>query len=71
VPHRSPARIDPILINHIEVDDGEFTDQAVKYNLEDEIDTLSRYLETQARIDNDRFQEWNKFQELPAYSVRS
>ena len=38
----------------------------MKYGLEDEIDALLRYLETHGEVDDDRFPEWDEFQELAA-----
>jgi len=40
----------------------------VKYDLEDEIDALVRYLETHGGVDDYRLPEWDEFQVLAADS---
>ena len=55
-----------LLLNHVDVDEEELRKQAEKYGLEDEIDTLLRYLETQGKVDDDRLPEWEAFQDLAA-----
>lgn len=60
-----------LLLSHVDVDERDVRERAVIYGLEDEIDALFRYLETQGEINDDRFPEWDKFQELAAdYEVR-
>ena len=60
-----------LLLSHVDVDEENLREQAVKYDLEDEIDALLRYLETHGEVDNDRLPEWDEFQELAAdYEVR-
>jgi hypothetical protein len=45
--------------------------QAAKYDLEDEIDALLRYLKTHGEVDDDGLPEWDEFQELAAdYEMR-
>lgn len=55
-----------LLLSHVDVDEGELRDQAAKYGLEDAIDALLRYLETYGDVEDDRFPEWDEFQELAA-----
>ncbi len=55
-----------LLLSHVDVDEGELRDQAAKYGLEDAIDALLRYLETYGDVEDDRFAEWDEFQELAA-----
>jgi len=60
-----------LLLSHVGVDEEDLREQAVKYGLEDEIGALLRYLETQGAVDDDRFPEWDEFQELATdYEVR-
>ncbi|WP_066385853.1 MarR family transcriptional regulator [Halalkalicoccus paucihalophilus] len=60
-----------LLLSHVEVDESDLQERAAKYGLEDEIDALLRYLETQGAVDDDRLPEWDEFQELAAdYEVR-
>ncbi|WP_096391804.1 helix-turn-helix transcriptional regulator [Halopenitus persicus] len=60
-----------LLLSHVDVDEEVLREQAVKYGLEDEIDALLRYLETQGEVDDDRLREWDEFQKLAAdYGVR-
>ncbi|ELY61115.1 MarR family transcriptional regulator [Natronolimnohabitans innermongolicus] len=55
-----------LLLSHVDVDESDLRDRAANYGLEDEIDALLRYLETQGAIDDDRLPEWDEFQELAA-----
>ena len=55
-----------LFLSHVDVDENDLREQATKYGLEDEIDALLRYLETQGRVDNVRLPEWDEFQELAA-----
>ena len=55
-----------LLLGHVDVDESDLREQASKYGLEDEIDTLLRYLETQGAVDSDRLPEWDEFQKLAA-----
>ncbi|MDR5657775.1 winged helix DNA-binding protein [Halodesulfurarchaeum sp. HSR-GB] len=55
-----------LLLSHVDVDEEDLREQAVKYGLEDEIDALLRYLETHGEVDDDRLPEWDEFQELAA-----
>ncbi len=55
-----------LLLSHVGVDESELRDQAAKYGLEDAIDALLRYLETYGDVEDDRFPEWDEFQELAA-----
>ncbi|WP_254280779.1 MarR family transcriptional regulator [Haloarcula marina] len=60
-----------LLLSHVEIDEEDLREEAVKYGLEDEIDALLRYLETHGEVDDDRLPEWDEFQELTAdYEVR-
>ena len=60
-----------LLLNHVDVDEEDLREQAAKYDLEDEIDALLRYLETHGEVDDDRLPEWGEFQELAAdYGVQ-
>ncbi len=38
----------------------------MKYDLEDEIDALLRYLETYGEVDDEQLPAWDEFQELAA-----
>ncbi|RBI60047.1 transcriptional regulator TrmB [halophilic archaeon] len=53
-----------LLLSHVNVDEGTLRDRAAKYGLEDTIDTLLRYLETEGDIRDDRLPEWDDFQQL-------
>ncbi len=53
-----------LLLSHVDVDEEDLREQAVKYDLEDEIDALLRYLETHGEVDDDRLPECDEFQEL-------
>ncbi len=55
-----------LLLTRVDIDENDLQEQAVKYGLEDEIDTLLRYLETQGAADSDHLPEWSEFQELAA-----
>ena len=55
-----------LLLSHVDVDKSVLRAQARTYGLEDEIDTLLRYLETRGGGDDDRLPEWSEFQELAA-----
>ncbi len=53
-----------LLLSYVDVDEENLREQAAKYGLEDEIDALLGYLETHGEVDDDRFPEWDEFQEL-------
>ncbi len=55
-----------LLLSHVDIDKSDLREQAAKYGLDDEIDTLLRYLETQGAVDSDRLPEWDEFQKLAA-----
>ena len=55
-----------LLLSHVDVDEEALRAQAAKYGLEDEIDTLLRYLETHGEVDDEQLPEWDEFQELVA-----
>ncbi|WP_255192006.1 MarR family transcriptional regulator [Natronobeatus ordinarius] len=55
-----------LLLGHVDVDESDLREQAEKYGLEDETDTLLQYLETRGAVDSDRLPEWDEFQELAA-----
>ncbi|MFT4923291.1 MarR family transcriptional regulator [Halorarius litoreus] len=55
-----------LLLSHVDVDEEDLREQAAKYDLEDEIDALLRYLETHGEVDDDRLPEWSEFQKLAA-----
>ncbi|MDR5673603.1 MarR family transcriptional regulator [Halalkaliarchaeum sp. AArc-GB] len=55
-----------LLLTSVDIDENDLREQAVKYGLEDEIDALLRYLETQGGIEVDRLPEWSEFQKLAA-----
>jgi DNA-binding MarR family transcriptional regulator len=55
-----------LLLSHVDVDEEDIREQAVKYGLEDEIDSLLHYLETHGEFDDDRLPEWDEFQALAA-----
>ncbi|OIB56183.1 helix-turn-helix transcriptional regulator [Natrialba sp. SSL1] len=55
-----------LLLSHVDVDEENLREQAAKYDLEDEIDALLRYLETHGEVDDDRLPEWDEFQKLAA-----
>ncbi|WP_181692647.1 MarR family transcriptional regulator [Natronomonas sp. LN261] len=55
-----------LLLTSVDIDENDLREQAVKYGLEEEIDALLRYLETQGGIEVDRLPEWSEFQKLAA-----
>ncbi|MBV0926412.1 MarR family transcriptional regulator [Halomicroarcula limicola] len=55
-----------LLLSRVDIDEENLREQAAKYELEDEIDALLRYLETHGEVDDDRLPEWDEFQELAA-----
>ncbi|WP_160135566.1 MarR family transcriptional regulator [Halococcus salsus] len=55
-----------LLLSSVDVNESEFRERATKYGLEDEIDSLIRYLETQGALSDERLPEWDEFQELAA-----
>ncbi|QFU84231.1 helix-turn-helix transcriptional regulator [Natronorubrum aibiense] len=55
-----------LLLSHADVDVSDLREQAEKYGLEDEIDTLLQYIETKGAVDSNRLPEWDEFQELAA-----
>ena len=55
-----------LLLSRIDVDEKTLRDRAAKYGLEDEIEVLLQYLKTHGDVDDDRFPEWDEFQELAA-----
>jgi len=54
------------LLSHVDVDDADLRVQAATYGLEDEIDALLCYLETQGEVDDVWLPEYEEFQELAA-----
>ncbi len=60
-----------LLLCHVDIEEEALREQATKYGLEDEIDALLQYLETQGEIEDGRLPEWTEFQELAAdYEVQ-
>jgi len=55
-----------LLLSHVDVDESDLRERAVKYGLEDTIDALVRYLNTRGQVDDDRLPECDEFQELAA-----
>ena len=55
-----------LLLSHVGIDEDLLRAQAEKYGLEEDIDTLLRYLATKGVVDDDRFPDWTTFQELAA-----
>ncbi|WP_337681013.1 MarR family transcriptional regulator [Halorubrum lacusprofundi] len=55
-----------LLLSHVDIDEEDLREQAVKYGLEDEIDALLQYLETQGEVEDDRLLAWSEFQKLAA-----
>ena len=55
-----------LLLTHVDIDEENLRDQASKYDLEDEIDALLRYLETEGEVNDKRLPEWDEFQKLAA-----
>jgi len=61
-----------LLLSHVGVDEADLREQAATYDLEAEIDALLRYLETEGEVNDDRFPEWDEFQELATdYKIES
>ncbi|AHG01975.1 hypothetical protein HALLA_01360 (plasmid) [Halostagnicola larsenii XH-48] len=61
-----------LLLSHVDVDEEDLREQAVKYGLEDKIDALLHYLETHGEVDDDRLPECDEFQELATdYKIES
>jgi len=55
-----------LLLSHVDVDEEGLREQAAKYGLEDKIDALLRYLETEREVNDKRLPEWDEFQKLAA-----
>lgn len=55
-----------LLLSYANIDESDVRDRATKYGLEEDINTLLRYLETQGEVEADRLPEWTEFQELAA-----
>jgi len=55
-----------LLLSHVDVDEDDLRTQAAKYDLEDELNALLRYLETHGDVTDDRLPEWGEFQKLAA-----
>ncbi|GGN25818.1 MarR family transcriptional regulator [Halarchaeum nitratireducens] len=55
-----------LLLSHVDVDEATLRERADKYGLEDTIDALLRYLDTNGDAQNVRLPEWAEFQELAA-----
>ena len=53
-----------LLLSHVDVDEEDLRAQAAKYGLEDVIDALLQYLETQGEVEDDRLLAWSEFQKL-------
>ncbi|MDB9234958.1 MarR family transcriptional regulator [Halorubrum ezzemoulense] len=53
-----------LLLSHVDVDEDGLRTRSAKYDLEDEINALLRYLETHGEIQDDRLPEWDEFQKL-------
>ena len=53
-----------LLLSHVDVDEEDLRAQAVRYGLEDVIDALLQYLETQGEVEDDRLPAWSEFQKL-------
>jgi len=61
-----------LLLTHVDIDEENLRDQASKYDLEDEIDALLRYLETEGEVNDKRLPEWDEFRKLAAdYKIES
>jgi len=61
-----------LLLGHVDVDEEGLREQAAKYGLEDKIDALLRYLETEGEVNDKRLPEWDEFQKLAAdYKIES
>lgn len=63
VRHRSYCLL---LLSHVDIDEAELRDSASKYGLEDTIDALLRYRDTQGDVQEDRLPSWDEFQNLAA-----
>jgi len=63
VRHRSYCLL---LLSYVDIDEAELRDSASKYGLEDTIDALLRYLDTQGDVQKNRLPSWDEFQELAA-----
>jgi DNA-binding MarR family transcriptional regulator len=60
-----------LLLSHVDIDETELRESADKYGLEDTIDALLRYLDTQGDVQEDRLPSWDEFRELATdYEVR-
>ncbi|WP_254861453.1 ArsR family transcriptional regulator [Halovivax gelatinilyticus] len=55
-----------LLLCRVDIDERDLREQAAKYGLEAEIDTLLTYIETRGAVDGERLPEWDEFQELAA-----
>ena len=55
-----------LLLRQVDVDEGDLRAQAAKYDLEDEINALLRYLETHGDVTDDSLPAWDEFQKLAA-----
>ena len=55
-----------LLLRQVDVDEDDLRTQAAKYDLEDEINALLRYLESHGDVTDDRLLEWDEFQKLAA-----
>jgi len=55
-----------LLLSHVDIDEDDLRERATKYELEDEIDALFRYLDTHGEGESDRLPAWSEFQELAA-----
>jgi len=53
-----------LLLSHVDVDEADLREQAAKYELEDVIDALLQYLETQGEVEDDRLLAWSEFQKM-------
>ncbi|TKX36660.1 helix-turn-helix domain-containing protein [Halorubrum sp. CGM4_25_10-8A] len=53
-----------LLLSHVDVDEDDLRTQAAKYDLEDELNALLRYLETHGDVRDDCLPEWDEFQKL-------
>lgn len=55
-----------LLLGRVDIDEDELRDRGAKYGLEDEIDALCRYLETEGDVGDDRLPDWSEFREMAA-----
>lgn len=53
-----------LLLSHVDVDRDELCDQAMKYSVDDLVETLLTYLDTRGEQRTSRLPEWENFQEL-------